>query len=157
LTHVYFARVRGLTPAAAADLRDALARDGLAPEAAVARGDAFVHGSEISDALPRLDAIFGPGFSAAVDAAPLGVWTGPIASAYGLHLVWVHAREAPGVPALAAVRSRVAHALLEERREARLHERLTALRARYDIRVDAVDADGSQDAALPGAVSGERG
>jgi parvulin-like peptidyl-prolyl isomerase len=137
LSHVYFARARGLTPAAAAGLRDALARDGLAPEAAVARGDAFVHGAEIRDALPRLDAIFGPGFGAAVAAAPLATWVGPIASAYGLHLVWVHGREPAAVPALAAVRSRVVQALLEERREARLRERLALLRARYDIRIDA--------------------
>ena len=75
-------------------------------------------------------------------AAPLAAWAGPIPSSYGLHLVWVHEREPAGVPALGAVRSRVVHALLEERRQARLRERMAALRARYDIRVDASGESG---------------
>jgi parvulin-like peptidyl-prolyl isomerase len=136
LSHVYLARARGTTPAAAAALREEFARDGVVPGAAAARGDPFVHGAEIADALPRLDAIFGPGFGAAVAVAPLGAWVGPVPSAYGLHLVWVHEREPATVPALAAVRSRVLHVLLEERRQARLRERMAVLRARYDIRVE---------------------
>jgi len=141
LTHVYFARARGVTRAAAERLRDRLARDGVPPDAAAADGDAFVHGAEIADALPRLDTVFGPGFGAAVAAAPLATWVGPVPSSYGLHLVWVHEREAAAVLPLAAVRSRVVHALLEERRQARLRERMAALRARYDIRIDATSAE----------------
>jgi hypothetical protein len=137
LSHVYLARARRPTPAAAAELRQKLVRDGVAPDDAAAYGDPFLYGAEIADALPRLDTIFGPGFAAAVAAAPLATWVGPVPSSYGLHLVWVHDREPAALPALAAVRSRVVHALLEERRQARLRERMAALRARYDIRIDA--------------------
>jgi len=142
LSHVYLARARGMTPDAAERLRDELVRDGALPGEAAARGDSFVHGPEIADALPRLDTIFGPGFGAAVAAAPLATWVGPVPSPYGLHLVWVHEREPGGLPSLAAVRSRVVHALLEERRQVRLRERLATLRARYDIRIEAAAAAG---------------
>ncbi len=157
LGHVYLARAGDATPAAATHLRDTLERDAVTPADAAARGDAFVHGAEISEALPRLDAIFGPGFGAAVAAAPLATWIGPVQSSYGLHLVWVHEREPPAVPTLASVRSRVVHALLEERRQTRLQERMAALRARYDIRIEALSGDASQDETIPGAGSGESG
>lgn len=50
---------------------------------------------------------FGEAFAAQLGELPLGRWQGPIASGYGLHLVWVSERTAGGVPALADVRDAV--------------------------------------------------
>ncbi len=40
----------------------------------------------------RLAARFGPTFARAAEALPVGVWSDPIPSAYGLHIVFVHER-----------------------------------------------------------------
>lgn len=40
----------------------------------------------------RLAARFGPAFARAAEALPVGVWSDPIPSAYGLHVVFVHER-----------------------------------------------------------------
>jgi parvulin-like peptidyl-prolyl isomerase len=92
-----------------------------------------------------------------VAAAPLAAWVGPVPSSYGLHLVWVHEREPGGLPSLAAVRSRVVHALLEERRQVRLRERMTALRARYDIRIETLGSAWLREMRHYPPTAGERG
>ena len=83
-----------------------------------------------------LERIFGPGFAAAVGAAPLRTWVGPVRSTYGLHLVWVHAREPGRTPALAEVRGRVVQRWLRERSERREREAMEEMRARYVVQVD---------------------
>jgi hypothetical protein len=40
----------------------------------------------------RLAARLGAGFAEAVSELPTGIWSEPIQSSYGLHLVWVHER-----------------------------------------------------------------
>ena len=140
LTHVYLSADRH-GPALARDaavLLAALQRAGGDPGLAPARGDAFIHGASIGPVSGAdLERLFGVSFARAVEEAPPGCWVGPVPSGYGLHLVWVHERIPVRLPALAAVRSRVLHAWLEERGAARAHTRLEALRARYDVRVDA--------------------
>ena len=51
---------------------------------------------------------FGQGFADQLAVLPTGEWSGPIESAYGLHLVFVYARTAERLPALAEVREAVA-------------------------------------------------
>jgi len=64
-----------------------------------------------------LEKLFGLEFARRVmDLAP-GVWSGPLPSAYGLHLVRVEAREAGGLPSLAAVRNQVERAYRLEQGE----------------------------------------
>jgi hypothetical protein len=82
-----------------------------------------------------LDRSFGAGFGAAVAGAPLGAWAGPIPSSYGLHLVFVEAREAGRLPALRTIRARVLADYEGSRRRARRTRRLDALRSRYEVRV----------------------
>jgi parvulin-like peptidyl-prolyl isomerase len=138
LTHVYLARDRrrAATETDAAHLLARLRRDGAAPAAAAALGDPFLHGHALAPQSPAgLERIFGPGFADAVAGVPVGSWAGPIASTYGLHLVWVHERTAARLPPLDAVRSQVVQGLLKERREERLRTRLAVLRRRYVIRV----------------------
>lgn len=50
---------------------------------------------------------FGDEFAAALDKAPLGQWSGPIPSGFGLHLVKLERRGAPPPPKLADLRQRL--------------------------------------------------
>ncbi len=74
----------------------------------------------------RLDAIAGPGFGALVMSAPVGVWTGPIESSFGLHFAWVTARTpasaAPLSVALPRARADLAVRAREQARKARLQQ-----------------------------------
>jgi len=136
LAHVYLSeQARG-----AAAAGDALALlhelGGTDPEAARGCGDAFIRGAEVDGTPADLERIFGPGFAAAVGAAPLRTWVGPVRSSYGLHLVWVHAREPGRTPALAEVRGRVVQRWLRARSERREREAMEEMRARYVVEVD---------------------
>jgi peptidyl-prolyl cis-trans isomerase C len=77
------------------------------PEDAISFGDrAFV-----PPALPLLTdkdlaRRFGYRFVQALKTAPESVWSGPIASRYGLHFVYVHERKEPSVPPLDKIRKR---------------------------------------------------
>ena len=95
----------------------------------------------VGDALPlprhlagrsraELERLFGPDFASAAFRAPDAVWSGPIASSYGYHLVWIHQRRAAVLSALSVVRPEVREALLYERGEAALRRELATLRAR---------------------------
>lgn len=143
LVHVYLSHDRH-GDALAADAAALLARlraGHVPPEHAERFGDPFIRGAEMRAASPTdLGRAFGPGFAEAVAALPAGTWSGPIASTYGLHLVWIRGRTPATDPALGAVRNQVVHGLLEERREARLRQRLDGWRRRYVIVVEGDDA-----------------
>jgi peptidyl-prolyl cis-trans isomerase C len=97
---LYFDGKRHPDPAAAA--RAALATlagqaAGAAPPAGV--GDSFVLPTRLEDRSElQLAHLFGPGFAAAVMAAPLGRWHGPVSSSYGTHLIRVARREPERLP-----------------------------------------------------------
>ena len=61
------------------------------------------------EAIPLLDIAnqFGDDFAGALERAPLGQWTGPVASGFGLHLVKVVRREQAQKPNLSMVRQRL--------------------------------------------------
>jgi hypothetical protein len=138
LTHVYLsAEARGTAAATdALALLDELRGARTPPDEAARRGDAFIRGAEIDAPRADLGRIFGPGFAEAVDAAPLRTWVGPVRSSYGVHLVWVRAREPGRTPALSEVRAQVLHRLLRERREQRQRAAMEAMRARYGVEVE---------------------
>jgi hypothetical protein len=134
--HVFLGRDRR-GPAAEADARQLLAAlQGGAP--AEAAGDPFLQGAAFARrTAAEIEAVFGAAFAAALPAAPLGTWSGPIASSFGVHLVRVEAREPGGLPPLAAVRGRVRADLLDERRGAAVREMRERLRARYHVEIQA--------------------
>jgi parvulin-like peptidyl-prolyl isomerase len=138
LTHVYLSRDRhgdGVARAAASLLAE-LRAHAVSPEAAAALGDPFARGAHVSDASSaQLARSFGPEFAAAIDELPERVWSGPVASPYGLHLVFVEARRGPELESFASARNRVIHELLRERGAEHLRAALAALRARYDVRI----------------------
>ncbi len=134
LTHVYFGSDTGEDEALRVSA--ALQARGAQPSDAVGLGRAFILGAEVGPvSQSELSRLFGGDLAAAVATAPLREWTGPLRSAYGLHLVWVHARIAARVPDLDSVRTRVVHAFLQERAAAKLRARMQALRARYRVEV----------------------
>ena len=137
LTHVYLsADARGAAVDAQAQaLLGTLRTERVDPAAAAGRGDAFIHGAQIAVASADLDRIFGPGFADAVAAAPIARWSGPLRSSYGVHLVWVHAREPVRIPPLAEVRGRVLHRWLRERSAEREREAMATMRTRYVVEV----------------------
>lgn len=139
LTHVFLSRDRR-GPSLAHDARALLAqlaRDGVAPEQASELGDPFLLPAHLplwsEDALA---ARLGPDFAHAAVRAPAGRWSGPVASSYGLHAVWVHEREAARLPDLEEVRPEVEALWRSEQERRALREALTALREQARVRID---------------------
>jgi hypothetical protein len=129
LRHVYLSRDRR-GPRLAADADALLERlHGQGSESGVGVGDGFARGAEVGPASDaELLRTFGPAFTAALAALPTRQWSGPIASAYGLHLVWIEERRAAAAPPFADVRGQLLHAWLRERRAEQLAASLSALR-----------------------------
>ena len=133
--HVFVSRDRhgDAAPAKAEALLAAL-RGGDDP---TSLGDPFVAGASFTRRTrSALDATFGASFAEGALAAPISTWSGPIASAYGLHLVHVTARDGGGSPDLTSVRARVREDLLTERRETAVRAEIDRLRDRYAVLVE---------------------
>jgi peptidyl-prolyl cis-trans isomerase C len=136
LTHV-FVRTDGRganATAVASDLRERLRRG----EDPSTLGDPFLHGATFAlRPTNELARLFGDEFVKQLAQCTPGVWSAPIRSSFGLHLVRVTERQAGRLPPLAEVRSTVQRDWTEERR-ATLNERaLERLRRRYEVRVEA--------------------
>jgi len=126
-------------------LRAALEREGAGPDAAAGRGDPSALPARVGPASQReIARRFGEAFAERVAALPPGGWRGPVASPYGLHLVYVTAREPGALPPLDAMRGALVRAWWAAREEAALARGLARLRARHEIRVE-----GASDAASP--------
>jgi len=90
------------------------------------------------DIAPRSDVVstFGEDFVAAIEGLPPGVWSGPVESSYGLHLVLVRER-VEGTPAsLATVRPAVERELLDDRRARQLTAMYEVVLGKYTIVVE---------------------
>ncbi len=100
-------------------------------------GDRFMLGHDYTSASPAaLDRDFGTGFGEAVLALPVGEWSGPVRSGYGLHLVRLRDRTESRLLVLEEVRERVLVDYMDERRRQADEETYERLRQRYDIRID---------------------
>ena len=83
----------------------------------------------------ELSRTFGEAFAQAAFAAPIGRWSEPITSTYGVHLLWVD-RARPGRPAkIDEVRSQITRAIEAESRETKLRRALDRLRKRYRVSI----------------------
>jgi hypothetical protein len=89
---------------------------------------------------------FGADFAGRLAKLPVGAWTGPIASGFGVHLVRVTAHAPAALPPLAAIRTQVAREWENERREIALDENYRKLREKYDV---VIDVKAPQGAAKP--------
>ena len=132
LRHVFFNADRtGASPEAAATAALAELKAGRPTT-----GDPSLLPQTYADvAAADLDRDYGAAFVAAARQAPEGVWVGPVASPYGVHLIRVERRLAPEVPPLSAVRAEVRAAWLAERRAANNRAFLDRLRRRYRVEV----------------------
>lgn len=138
LTQIYFSRdKRG--DAALADARAVqarLAQDPLPAEDALSLGDPFLAGHRLRGATPnRIVARLGPDFAAGVENAPTQKWIGPIASAFGMHVVWIHGRVESRIPELSEVRTRVSEDWIEAESRKALREHVARRRAQVELRI----------------------
>lgn len=79
---------------------------------------------------------FGDAFAASVLELAPGEWEGPVASAFGLHLVRVESREPGRAPSLDEVRSAVERDWASAEREKANEAFYQALRGRYEVTVE---------------------
>jgi hypothetical protein len=79
---------------------------------------------------------FGEEFASQLETLPVGSWQGPVASAFGLHLVRISAREPTRQPELAQVRQAVEREWEADRRRKAFEENYRRLRERYDVVVN---------------------
>lgn len=126
--HVWFSRdARG-------DQAEVDARAALAAGVPEGSGDAFLLGAAFErqsqiDVARRLGATF----ATRIFTAPVGEWSGPVPSSYGVHLVRVTAIQPGRVPALAEVRNRVLGDVREARRAEAERDARRALRERFEV------------------------
>ncbi|MEO2168547.1 MAG: peptidylprolyl isomerase, partial [bacterium] len=111
------------------------------------RGDPFPLGRTFQLRSERqLESFFGTDFARDVFTLPEGAWSGPVASAYGTHLVRVGEKRASHIPPLDSLRNQLYHRVLEERRAASLSVLVEELRGRYEIFVEYPDERGRVEA-----------
>ena len=79
---------------------------------------------------------FGKEFAEAVMLLPPKQWDGPVRSAYGLHVVYIHDRKEGRLPDLKMVRDRVRLALLSQRRRDSKDTFFKTLRDHYEVVVE---------------------
>ena len=102
-----------------------------------ALGDPFLLPPEFAlSSSSEIARLFGDAFAQQVQHLEPGLWEGPIASGYGLHLVYVRERVDGHVPALAEVRQAVQREWFVARRKAMREQFYQHLRARYTIVVE---------------------
>lgn len=106
-------------------------------------------------ALHEIANTFGNEFATQLEEAPVGQWSGPVQSGFGLHLVRVGEWQPGTTPTLADVRPIVEREWQAERRQQTSMALLSELRSKYDVRVEGRYA-GLLDRAGPADDSGAR-
>lgn len=106
-------------------------------------GDRFMLQSYFADASPlEIRRQLGSGFAQSVLALESGVWTGPVLSGYGVHLVYLFERQDAPEPVFADVRDQVAEDWQVAQQEQFNEEYFAGLRSRYDVVVEIESAAG---------------
>jgi hypothetical protein len=99
--------------------------------------------------------MFGNEFAASLADIEPGQWTGPIASGYGLHVVYVRERVAGREPALDDVRDAVTRDLLTSRRKEQLESMYERLLEKYTVVIDMPEPETAPAAGAPESSAGE--
>lgn len=131
LTQVFRSRDRrgNALDADAAALKATLVANSTTPEIAVRRADPSLVPARLPLSSERaLGSRLGPAFAKEALAAPVGRWVGPIESAYGEHVVWVHQRIPARDPTVEEARRELRTAWRTERERTALREALDGLR-----------------------------
>ena len=82
----------------------------------------------------------GSEFAVALAELPIGRWSGPVESGFGLHLVLIRERQRGSVPALAKVRDAVEREWRNVRHEEVTEEFYRGLRDQYEVSVELPEA-----------------
>jgi hypothetical protein len=100
-------------------------------------GDATLLPAALEDASPQeISGSFGDEFGKQLESAPMGQWSGPIASTFGLHLVRVTARSAGETPKLADIRPVVVREWQAQQRTQAGDSFYSSLRSKYEVRYE---------------------
>jgi hypothetical protein len=114
-----------------------------------ASGDPFLLEQDYRDlAAHDVARLFGEAFAARVAELPVGRWSGPVRSGYGLHLVLVRERAPARLPDLAEVRDAVVGEWGAARREEANRAFYEGLRAGYEVTVERPAWAGARPAAV---------
>jgi hypothetical protein len=97
-------------------------------------GDAFMLNPSYAERTEKeIGSVFGAEFVKAIPSLPLGTWSGPVVSAYGVHLVRLEARKETVLPGYNQVRDRVQKDFGEDRRRMANQAYYEKLRKRYTV------------------------
>jgi hypothetical protein len=139
-THIFFSRdkrgerVREDARQMLGRLRQEQEEVARAPE----RGDPFLMQYDFrSQSRADVSRIFGSAFAERLDSVEAGIWSGPVPSAFGLHLVRVHGREPAQLPQLNEVYGEVKQAWISEREAAAERSVYDRLSDKYKVVVQA--------------------
>ena len=122
------------TAARAEALLETIRRGALTPAQAVAlEEESFVPASLPPLTDKDLASRLGYRLAKALVEVPVGAWSEPLSSRYGMHLVYVHERVEPQVPPLAEIRDKVTRRLKQKLADEWLVLRRQQIRADYDI------------------------
>lgn len=103
-----------------------------------AQGDRFLLGNAFTDQDEQaLATVFGADFAKAVFGLPVGRWSGPVQSSYGLHLVKVTANSPAQSRAFSEVRERLAEEWRRQQQELARAQLVEALVRKHRVVVDA--------------------
>jgi len=120
-----------------ADALELLTQLTAAPDSADEAGDPTLlpEGLELAGT-SEIDRLFGEEFAASLATVEPGTWTGPLSSAFGLHLVRVDVREAGRLPELGEVRDAVNRDWFAARKSAALDAFYAELLERYEVVIE---------------------
>lgn len=107
--------------------------------------------------LTEVARLFGRDFADALVKQPVGRWSGPVPSGYGVHLVKVESLVPGGVPLLAEVRPLVEREWSNARRQELAKAFYEKLRAKYTVTVKMPDTSGAAQASGAAAQAKARG
>jgi hypothetical protein len=108
-------------------------------------GDQTLLPSSMSSApLRSISRQFGDDFSKSLADFPVGTWSGPVTSSFGLHLVKVNSIAAAQVPTLAEVRNDVLREWKADKRKEIQRQRMAEYAKQYDIVINLGEANSAQ-------------
>ena len=128
--HVFFPRKEGDSAA----LGRARVARGVGPEPQAGTGEPFVHGSSlVGMSRARVEASFGSDFSNALFELESGIWSAPIRSSFGYHLVRISTKEPSRLGRVDELRERLQADWLNHERDLAVDETIASLREGYRV------------------------
>ena len=94
--------------------------------------------------LTSIASTFGSRFAQELERTATGVWTGPVESEFGLHVVFVDEKTAGGQPPFNEIREGLRYAVLQQRRAAGLEKLYEELLSQYEISIDLPDTSDTE-------------